>query len=179
MLRHAIIASLAAICFTAYGADAPKDSTPGNPGPASLKTVTAGKFVLSYKIDSSKLVAMVSYPDSGWVAVGFGAKSVMKNAHIIMGDIINGKPVVIESYGTGMFSHKPLNEIKGTATLIAGDCVYAHKETTLSFTIPLDNKGNKFAPLAPGQQIKVIFAHAQGADLTKKHSDKTSAKITL
>ena len=177
MIRLMVSAAILAVCGALYGADTLQDSAAE--APSTLKSVTAGKFTLSYKIDGKNLSGILTYPAEGWIAVGFGAKSAMSRAHIIQGGIVNQRSVVLEEYGTGMFSHKPLNQIKGTRTLITGECTFVRNETTLSFTFPLDNGGNRFASLAPGQQIKVIFAYGKGTDLTKKHSDKASVKITL
>jgi hypothetical protein len=143
----------------------------------SMKTVTVDKFVFNYKIDGLNLKGSVSYPTTGWVAIGFNPKMIMENAHMIMGTVVNGKAVVSEEFGTGWFSHKPVASVFGKSDIISSDCSVDNGITTLSFSIPLKSSIGKIAEISLGKETKVIFADGESSDLQKKHKHKTKTKI--
>jgi hypothetical protein len=145
----------------------------------AMKTVTSGKFIFSYKVDGQKLVAKLTCPSTGWVAVGFNPKSVMKGAGFIIGAVVDGKPVISEEFGTGMFEHKPIAGLGGKNVLVAGDCTLENETATLSFTMPLSTKDGMHPDLAAGKKVRLIFATGGSGDMTKKHKTKGSKTITL
>lgn len=149
------------------------------PGDAATKTVTSGKFTFSYTIDGTNLVAKISCPSQGWIAVGFNPKTVMKNAFCVMGVLDNGKPVVSEEFGTGMFEHKSIQSLGGKSALIASDVTTENGIVTLTFTMPLSTKDGMHADLAVGKKVKLIFASGGSGDLMKKHKKKAMVSIIL
>lgn len=149
------------------------------PGDAATKTVTSGKFNFSYTIDGTNLVAKISCPSQGWVAVGFNPKIVMKNAFCVMGVLDNGKPVVSEEFGTGMFEHKPVLSLGGKSALVSSDVSAGNGIVALSFIMPLSTKDGMHADLAVGKKVKLMFASGGSGDLKKKHKKKAMISIIL
>jgi hypothetical protein len=146
---------------------------------STMKTVTAGKFTFCYKIDGPNLVAMVSYPTTGWVSVGFNPVKAMKGACIIMGAVEQGKALVSEQFGTGLFSHKSVTELGGKNVLVASDCVVKDAVATLSFTLPLNSGDSKHVKIVPGDETTIIFAAGKTSDMSKKHMDKKKITVTF
>ena len=175
-LRSAL--STAAICFSVAMAQSTTSNTP-SVNDSAMQTVTSGKFTFSYRIDGPNLVAKLSCPSTGWVAVGFNPKSVMKNAFCVMGAVVDGKPAISEEFGTGMFEHKPILSLGGKAVLIASDVSSENGVATLSFTMPLSTKDGMHADLAAGKKVKLMFAAGASNDFTKKHKRKGEMTITL
>ena len=173
--RGAVAAAI--VCIFAVFTFAQDSATASKP--PAMKTVTTGKFAFNYRIDGANLVATVSCKTKGWIAVGFNPKNVMQNANLILGTVIDGKPVVSDEFGDGMFSHAPDTTIGGKNNIIAGDCTQANGVTTLSFTIPLDSGDPKDTKLAPGSKVKLIFATGATSDIKKKHKDDATTTITL
>lgn len=147
--------------------------------PTPMKTLKAGKFTFSYSVNGKNLVASVSTKTNGWISVGFNPKNVMQDANLIIGTIVNGKPLLSDEFGDGMFSHKPDTAIGGTYNILAGDVRKDSGITTMSFTIPLDSGDSKDVKLVPGQKVKLIFATGASADIRKKHKDDATITITL
>jgi hypothetical protein len=174
MIKNALMLFIACAILTCAVSTSAKTLADND---STMKTVAANKFLFCYKIDGPNLVAMVSYPTSGWVSVGFNPKKVMKDASIIIGAVVQGTALVSEQFGTGMFSHKQVTEVGGKNILLAGDCTIKDGVTTLSFTMPLDSGDSKHAKIVPGQAVKVIFAAGKTSDIGKKHSD--TEKITM
>jgi hypothetical protein len=173
-----LFVAAAAVCVAAFLAIG-QDSSAVKSKEAPMKTVKAGKYTFSYRIDSTNLVATVSCKTQGWIAVGFNPKSVMQNANFIMGSVVDGKAVVSDEFGDNTYSHKPDTAIGGKNNIIAGDCTQADGVTTLSFTIPLDSGDAKDGKLVPGSKVKLIFASGATNDIRKKHKDDTKTTITL
>jgi hypothetical protein len=174
-MHKRIIVSVFSVFLSAFLVHAATDSSAAKD--TAMKTITVDKFIFSYKIEGADIKATVSYPIAGWVAVGFNPKMVMKNAHFIMGAVINGKQVVSEEFGTGMFSHQPVASVFGKTELISSDCSIENGVTTLSFSIPLESANGKISKIAVGKETKVIFAAGASDDIQKKH--KYTAKKTI
>jgi hypothetical protein len=169
-----LLVFLSAATYSAAG-----DSASAKEPPEKFTKVTAGKFTFSYAVVGKNLSAVVSYPAIGYIAVGFNPKTAMKGANFIIGTIIDGKAVVSDEFGDGMFSHTPDTALGGVNNIIAGDCKQENKVTTMSFTIPLDSKDAADVLLEPGKKIKVVFAVGSSNDTRKKHRDIDKTSITL
>jgi hypothetical protein len=155
------------------------DSTAIAEKPVQLKTVKAGKFTFSYTIDGKNLKGSVSVKTNGWVAIGFNPKNVMKDANIIIGTLVDGKPFLSDDFGDELFSHRPDTSIGGTYNILAGDFRQESGIATMTFTIPLDSGDPKDAKLVPGQKVKLIFSTGATFDIKKKHKSDASTTITL
>jgi hypothetical protein len=160
-----------------FFASATPDTTSAAPKQNAAKTVKAGKFTFSYTVAGKNLSATLSYPANGWVAVGFNPKNVMQDANFIMGTIVNGKAILSDEFGDGMFSHVADTAVGGASNIISGDVRQDSGVTTMTFVIPLDSGDPKDSKLTPGQKIKLIFANGTTNDIRKKH--KNDAKITI
>jgi hypothetical protein len=148
-------------------------------GKSEFKVVKAKQFTFSCKVDGENLVAQVSYPTTGWVAVGFNPKKMMKGAQFILGAFANGKAVLSDEFGDAEDSHAPDTTLGGKNNIIAGDVSIDNGTTTMSFTIPLISGDNKDAVLERGKPITVIFAAGKKPDLKTKHGALGFTTITL
>jgi hypothetical protein len=179
MKRFCLLSTLIAFCASSAFSIAATDSTAAKAPDVALKTVKAGNFSFSWKIDGANLVATVSCKTPGWVAVGFNPKNVMQDANMIVGTLVNGKADVSDQFGDGMFSHKPDTAIGGKNNILVGDFTQANGVSMLSFTIPLNSGDPKDCVLAAGATINVIFASGEVTDTKKKHKDDSKTIITL
>lgn len=132
--------------------------------------ITVKDFILDYRVENDNLVAKVSYPTEGWVAIGFNPVKKMKGANFIIGCNKEGKEIVEDHYGVNPVSHKADTLIGGKNNLIESSCTEEDGRTTLSFTIPLNSGDEKDGVLKKGKENKVIFAAGKKDDLGTKHS---------
>jgi len=101
----------------------------------------------------------VTAPTQGWVGLGLGSV-VMDGAHIFMGYVKDGQPVISEQIGQG-HSHDPSPNTWADAsrvTQIAG-------ATILELHIPAGR-----VPI-DGRKIGIIVAYSGAADVTTFHDD--------
>jgi len=141
MILKSIPCLLALICFSAYSGDtaiskATESTATGTTyAKTDFTTVKEGKFVFSYKIDGPDLVAEVSYPGAGWVAVGFNPTSMRKARIFIIGALVDGKSVVSDEFGTPNIPINPILPWEAKNSIIKSKCWVDKGVLTVSFTI--------------------------------------------
>lgn len=119
-----------------------------------------GDATLSYTVDGSGgLYLALSARTTGWVGVGLGS-AVMDGAHIFMGFLKEGKPVVSEQEGRG-HSHAPSAARWADASAIDAESGV----TTLELHVPSDKIRWQ------GGRISFIVAFAGTPDLATFHED--------
>jgi hypothetical protein len=145
----------------------------------SYKTVNVKRWVFSYAIDGKNLVAKVSYPTRGWVAIGFGPSRKMEGANMVIGSVSEKGVVIKNHYGVSPVSHKAKADIGRKDCISDGNVTQKDGITTIFFTMPLNDGDPKDAVLVPGKEMPVIFAAGDAADITSEHSDSTKTKLAL
>jgi len=162
---------LLALAVVAVQAQSTKTAVP--------KSVTAQDFSFTYSLDDKNLTGKVTHKGTGWLAIGFKPTTVMKNANIILGTLVDGHSVVVDQFGSGMFSHEADTVLSGQNNLVSSELTESNGVTVLTFTIPLNSGDSKDVILKAGETIKVIFAAGKSWDAEKKHIDDAKVKITL
>jgi hypothetical protein len=119
-----------------------------------------GDATLSYAVDGSGgLYLALSARTMGWVGVGLGS-AVMDGAHIFMGFLKEGKPVVSEQEGKG-HGHAPSAATWADARAVGEESGV----TTLELHVPGDRVRWQ------GGRISFIVAFAGTPDLATFHED--------
>lgn len=169
-----IMLGTAGMLFANGGQEAVKKS-----GGNGATVYQVGDMSVECKIDGEQLGITVSAPTEGWIAVGFEPSSMMKDANIIMGAVVDGELVIADHFGTSAFAHQPDTDLGGSSDVTAGEGSEEDGNTTLSFTIPLDSGDPYDRALQKGNNVKVILAYAKRDGFGVKHSYRSSAEITL
>jgi len=138
-----------------------------------------GDYTIYWSNDNDYVYIGIKAKTAGWVAVGFGAETFMKNADIIMGSVTDGKLTIADMFSTGEFGpHPPDTQLGGTDDILASSGKFDNGYTTVEFKRKLDT-GDKFdKPLVKGIN-KIIWAYANEPVLTIKHSSRGSDEIEL
>jgi len=179
MLSKCFVVLFSVCCLSTFGADTTTQKSAGNDNTSKFTTIKADKFIFSYAVDSVNLIAKLSYPTAGWVAVGFNPTRMMKGGNFILATVIDGKPVLSDDYGVSEWSHKPDTVIGGKNNIISGDCTIKDGCMIMRFTIPLNSGDAKDVVLEKGKPIKVIFAEGKKPNLSSIHSNLSKTNITL
>ena len=138
-----------------------------------------GDYTINWSNDNDYIYIGIKARTAGWVAVGFGAETFMKNADIIMGSVTGGKLTIADMFSTGEFGpHPPDTQLGGTADILASAGKFDNGYTTIEFKRKL-NTGDKFdKPLIMGIN-KIIWAYSNEPVLTIKHSSRGTGEIEL
>jgi hypothetical protein len=169
--------------FLVFSSSAVRAEDDGATGATSKVKITSSvavkDFVFEYRIDGGNLVGKLTYPTTGWVAVGFKPTKKMQGANIIIGSADGKESTVADHFGTGPVSHKPDDQIGGSNNLIEASCSESDGVTTMWFTIPLDSGDEKDVKLVKGETIKVIFAAGKKDGFGLKHVKTAGKEISL
>ena len=136
-------------------------------------------FSISWSNDSEYIYIGMKAKTAGWVAVGFGAETFMKNADIIEGSVKDGGLSIVDMFSTGEFGpHPPDIQSGGTDDILASAGKFDNGYTTVEFKRKLDTGDKLDKPLVKGIN-KIIWAYANEPVLTLKHSSRGSGEIEL
>jgi len=140
---------------------------------------TYGDLNISWSNDIDYIYIGMKAKTAGWVAVGFGAETLMKNADIVEGSVTEGKLTIADMFCVVEFGpHPPDTQSGGTDDILASGGKAGDGYTVIEFKRKLDT-GDKFdKPLARGIN-KIIWAYANEPVLTLKHSSRGSGEIEL
>jgi hypothetical protein len=131
---------------------------------------SGGNLDVSWKDNDEYLYMALNGSTNGWISVGFEPSEWMKDADIIMGSVVDGKPVVLDEYSTGNYGpHVNDTELGGTNDILEFGGIQKDGFTAIEFKRKL-NTGDKFdKAFIPSQNISMIWAMANSEDDQIKH----------
>jgi hypothetical protein len=132
-------------------------------------TATYGDYSINWSNDDDYVYIGIKARTAGWVAVGFGSETFMKNADIIMGSVKGGGLSIVDTLSTGEFGpHPPDTQLGGTDDILASAGKAENGYTVMS------SKGNWLQPTnrqTLSKAInKIIYLQRRACVLTVKHS---------
>lgn len=143
------------------------------------RTATYNDSQISWSNDDTYIYAGIKAKTKGWVAVGFGAESMMKNADIIEGYVADGKAEVVDMFSTGETGpHPPDTQLGGTNDILEPAAKVDNGYTTVEFKRKLDTGDKYDKPLAKGAN-KIIWAYGSDPVATLKHMTRGSGEIAI
>lgn len=167
------IAFLILVTFTLFMYGENKDDK-ANP----YITVEAKNMKFSYRVNGELLDCILEAPATGWISVGFDAEVKMKGANYIIGCIKKGKVEIFDHYGTSEYSHKSDASLGGKDNITNKNGKETKKNSTISFSIPLDSKDSFDKPIKKGKQI-ILLAYSNSDNIRSKHSFRTATEIEI
>jgi hypothetical protein len=143
------------------------------------QTNTYGDINISWSNDSQYICIGLNAKTAGWVAIGFGSESLMKNMDIVEGVVKDGKAEVYDMFSTGDFGPHPADtELGGTDNIIESAVKSANSITVLEFKRKLDT-GDKFdKPLVKGPN-KVSWSCSTDTLVSLKHVNRGYGEIVI
>ncbi|MCX6005358.1 MAG: DOMON domain-containing protein [Chloroflexi bacterium] len=143
------------------------------------KSKSYGDYEINWSSDNTFMYIGMKAKTAGWVAVGFGAELLMKNADIVEGYLSDGKAVVADMFSTGEFGpHPPDVQQGGTNDILDYGGKRENGATVIEFKRKLDT-GDKFdKPLVKGVN-KIIWSFGADDQPTNKHVTRGSGEIDL
>ncbi len=155
-----------------------KDGAPTNPiNTGGQNSVTVSNITLKWHFHGDSLEVELSAPASGWVAVGFGATSAMKNANIIIGYVSNDQTFIRDDFGVSSSSHKADTDLGGSNDIIEYSGTEANGTTTIKFKIPANSGDQYDVAITKGKNYKIIMGYSNSDDFTSFHTKVTSTMI--
>ena len=143
------------------------------------KSVETNGFTYRWRIVDEWLESELSYPTTGWIAVGYNPQRIMKGADIIIGAVQRNQVVIEDHFGTSLTAHKNDELLNGRNDLAAISGEEQNNTTTLRFKKPLNSQESTDNPLEEGAQVVLIFASSSRDQLTRMHNKRAKVIITL
>jgi hypothetical protein len=135
----------------------------------SSETFEDGTLTVSWTISDSLAWFAMSAPTPGWVALGFGAESLMQGADMAIGWVEgDGKAFVLDCYSTGPYGpHPPDTELGGKDDLVAFAATEKDGITTIEFSRPIAASEANDKPIVTGESY--IWAYGPTDDFDEYH----------
>ncbi len=142
-------------------------------------TITKNNMTVSWRFHEDRIHFEMSAPTTGWVTIGFNTHSGTKGAYLLMGNIVEGKPAVVEHYTLSPGNYQPIESLGESPQVsdIAG--VERANSSTLKFSLPVKSANQYQRELAKGLNYTMIIAYSQEDDFQHHSMMRTSVDITL
>lgn len=130
-----------------------------------------GKLVIYWRNDDEYLYMALEGQTNGWVAVGFGPTTGMKDADMVFGWVKDGDVTLLDLYSTGVTGPHPRDtDLGGTSDILDYGGMEDNGSTTIEFKRKLDTGDDYDKAFSRGQTVKIIWALATVDELATKHN---------
>ena len=128
-----------------------------------------GTVTVSWTIGETLAWFAMSAPTEGWVALGFGAESMMQGADMAIGWVDNaGRAFVLDCFSTGPYGpHPPDTELGGKDNLVTFGASEKDGVTTIEFSRPIAASDTNDKPIVTGESY--IWAYGPTDDFDEYH----------
>ncbi len=144
------------------------------------ETVEVSPMKLSWEVQGDEVIFTLEALTKGWVAIGWGATSKMKDADFIIGYVTNGNGGVLEDhFGVSVIGHRRDTDLGGRENVRLIETYEDDKVTRIVFARALNTKDTYDVPLVLEKPIDVILAYGRFDNTSSKHQWVGKTRITL
>lgn len=134
----------------------------------------------SYEVVSNEVIFTLEAPTKGWIAIGWGATSKMKDADYLIGYVTNGNVGVLEDhFGVSVIGHRRDRELGGTDDFRLIDAREKDGVTRMVFARLMSVKDSFDVPIVLDKPLDIILAYGNFDNTTSKHVVVSRVKITI
>ena len=140
----------------------------------------ASQLEFAWSIVGDRLLGAVTSPDTGWVAVGFGASGpLMYGSDIVIGYVDARGAHLRDHFATEATNHQPDTALGGHDDVLAGAGTQTEAGTTIEFERPLAGGAHDSTDRAiSAGQLHMMAASAEADDFSAYHMGGRKA-VTL
>lgn len=121
----------------------------------------------------------MSAPTTGWVAIGFNEHSGLQGAYLIMGNVKENVPSVVEYYTVSPGDYRPITSFGAKADIRNIEGFETSSKTTIKFSLPRKSSSSYQKDVKPGMKYSLIMAYSREDDFGHHSIMRTSEAITL
>ena len=143
------------------------------------KVVEKNEMKVSWHFENDRIFFKMSAPTDGWVTIGFNTVKGTKGAYLLMGNIVEGVPNIIEHYTLNPGDYRTISSLgeKSQVKDITG--VEKASNSTLVFSLPIIAVSKYQKDLTEGTEYTMIIAYSQEDDFQHHSIMRTSVNVTL
>lgn len=145
----------------------------------AMKSIHKKDMVVSWFYSPTHIHFEICAPTKGWATIGFNTTSSIKNTYLLMGNVTNSKPNVVEHYTLSPGNYKSFPDLKIKNNVIKISGIENRNQTKLFFSIPIIAIAPYKPILAEGKTYVMLMAYSLEDDFQHHSIMRTSKKIKL
>jgi DOMON domain len=145
----------------------------------NMQTISQNGMTVTWYHQNERIYFGVSAPTEGWVAIGFNFSDDIKGTYLLMGNVINDKPNVVEHYTVSAGNYKPLTAFAVLSQVQHIEGAENKNNTVLNFSIPVKAKSKYQKDLSPGLKYVLHIAYSRKDNFQHHSMMRTTVNISL
>ena len=134
-------------------------------------------YELHWRSDGQYAYMAMKARTSGWVAIGIGPDSRMRNADVILGYVKEGKTVIYDMFSTGFYGpHPPDAQMGGTDDILEFGGREEGEYTIIEFKRALAT-GDRYDKELVRGTIDIIWAYGPSDEFSSHHVSRGEGQI--
>jgi DOMON domain len=145
----------------------------------NMQTISQNGMTVTWYHQNERIYFGLSAPTDGWVAIGFNVSDDIKGTYLLMGNVIDDKPTVMEHYTVSAGNYKPLTAFAVPTQVQHIEGVESKKNTVLNFSLPVKAISKYQKDLLPGKKYVLHIAYSREDDFQHHSMMRTTVNISL
>ncbi len=134
---------------------------------------------VTWAIKEDKITFTMNAPTDGWIAIGFNDSENMTGAYLLMGNVINNQPHLVEHYTKSPGNYSPLTNYGVMSRVVDLSGSETVNSTTLEFSLPIHSSDSYSRDLTKGKSYTMTMAFSREDDFQHHSMMRTSVQIKL
>lgn len=143
------------------------------------KTLTKNGMTVSWLYQQDRIYFELEAPTEGWIAIGFNSTNVLPGSYLLMGNLIAGKPEVVEHYTLRPGDYRPVSELGGSAQIRDVSGTESEGKTRIRFSVPIESRNQYAKNLVEGSSWTLHMAYSQEDDFQHHSRMRTAVEVQL
>jgi hypothetical protein len=145
----------------------------------NMQTISQNGMIVTWYHQNERIYFGISAPTEGWVAIGFNFSDDIKGTYLLMGNVINDKPNVVEHYTVSAGNYKPIKAFAVPSQVQHIEGVENNNNTVLNFSVPVKAKSKYQKDLSPGLKYVLHIAYSREDDFQHHSMMRSTVNISL
>jgi hypothetical protein len=145
----------------------------------NMQTISQNRMTVTWYHQNERIYFGISAPTEGWVAIGFNFSDDIKGTYLLMGNVINDKPNVVEHYTISAGNYKPLTAFAVPSQVQHIEGIENKNNTLLNFSVPVKANSKYQKDLSPGLKYIMHIAYSREDDFQHHSMMRTTVNISL
>ncbi len=153
--------------------------TSGQGQQKNIQTISINSMTMRWRYDNERIFFEMSAPTDGWVTIGFNTKKDIAGTYLLMGNIVNEQPKVVEHFTISAGNYKPIETFGIGSQVQDVDGIEKNGKTTLKFSLPIRAVSKYQKNLNRDLKYTLIMAYSREDDFQHHSMMRTSINVKL
>ena len=143
------------------------------------KVIAKNGMLVSWHYQYDTIYFRMSAPTDGWVTIGFNTEKSTQGAYLLMGQMIDNTPQVVEHYTFSPGNYQAIHLLGEEAQVQDIRGSEKGEKTTLWFALPVKAASKYQKDLLQGMKYHMIIAYSQEDDFQHHSIMRTFVEVEL